>query len=216
MRDNRFSSARAIRLYAAGLHGYFPSHMQPDVSYKKLQKELLRLIEQRDQTSQRRGVEKRLEKQFMADWQLMPDRRGLSGKLERAIHFFSMRIQRPIVGMVKCRFYTGVYDQRVITAQPYNPLLSDIESGLTLDDGLCPQIIEAPEWSFHYPAHTGLFILKFPAGYAEAMEKFERAIRRAENEETCWCRQQSNELESEGEPSECWKYAEDDDLLAPA
>jgi hypothetical protein len=56
--------------------------MKPDKDYIKLQTELTHLIEQGDQSGQRRGLERELEKRFMVAWSLTRDRLRLAGKLK--------------------------------------------------------------------------------------------------------------------------------------
>jgi hypothetical protein len=150
--------------------------MKPDESYSKLQSELQLLIKKNDQTSQRTKLKKQLEKKFMNAWQFTPDRLRLGSRLCEAIEQFRKRDGKSVQGFDHCTFYTGADDQRIIVTQPYDASCSDFRRDLILDKGICPEIIEATEWAFYYPGRADLFIIKFPFGYAKALESFKRKI----------------------------------------
>jgi hypothetical protein len=156
--------------------------MTPDESYIKLQRHYQHLIELRDQTRQRIRIRNQLEQKFMAAWQLMPDRLRLGAKLCNSIELFRTRDDRLVSGIEHYSFYTGLHDQRIIVTQPYGVSKSDIESDLTLDKGICPEIIDATPWAFYHPGRADLFIIKFPFAFDKAMESFRRNLDRAECE----------------------------------
>jgi len=190
--------ARAIRLYEAGLRGYF-QNMKPDESYKKLQKELQALIEKSDQSGQRSKIKKQLEKAFMAAWQFAPDRLRLGGKLNVAIDQFRTKDGTCPRGFDHCTYYTGVNDQRIIVTQPYHMACSAILQDLTLDNGVCPEIIDATEWAFYYPGRANLHIVKFPFGFAKAMQDFTKKLAQAKIDDSlCQIKAQNARLEAYG------------------
>jgi hypothetical protein len=153
--------------------------MKPDTAYTNLQAELKTLIQSNQEPIRRSRLAKKLEKQFMAAWRLTPDRRGMSGRVLTAIQAYRTIDGSPIAGFDHCTNYTGADDQRVTVTQPYDISCSILKSGLALNNDACPEIIDASEWAFYYPGRAKLFIIKFPNGYAEALEKFRRASERA-------------------------------------
>ena len=157
--------------------------MEPDKSYKKLQKKLLHLVEINDLTTERTKVKRQLEKQFMAVWQFSADRLRLGCKLAAAIRLFRTKEDKEVRGFDHCTYYTGENDRRIIVTQPYISSPSEIAQDLTLDNGVCPEVIDASEWGFYYPERAKLFIVKFSFGFREAMDNFEKNLRRAEIEE---------------------------------
>ena len=165
-----------LRAYCCG--------MKPDASFVKLQTQLLRLININDITSDRTKIRTRLEKQFMAGWQFVPDRLRMRAKLAKAIRLFRTKDNECVRGLDHCTYYTGANDQRIIVTQPYDASASEIVEDLTLHDGIRPEVIDATEWGFYYPDKAGLFILKFPFGFLKAMQDYEKALRRAEIEKT--------------------------------
>lgn len=174
--------------------------MQPDDTYKKLQKELLYLTSINDRTGETTKIRSQLERQFKAAWKLGPDRLRLGAKLEQAIRRFTPKGKKWVHGFDHCTCYTGENDQRVIVTQPYNVSVSEIAQDLTLDNGICPEVINATEWGFHNPGQAKLFIVKFPFGFREAMDNFEKNLRRAEIEEVLkekWEREKSEPTDFE-------------------
>lgn len=170
-----------IRLYDPRRYDYF-CNMKPDDSYTKLQAKLGSLIATQNLTRERTKVASQLEKQFMAAWQFAPDRLRLGRKLADTLRTFRTKDHKGVRGFDHCTFYSGLHDQRIIVTQPYGALASDVKHDLTLDEGICPNVIDATEWAFYYPAHASLFIVKFPFGFKEAMDDFQRKLERAERE----------------------------------
>lgn len=158
--------------------------MKPSESYNQLQKNLQWLIEINDLAGERTKVKEKLEKQFMEAWQLAPDRRRLGYKLGDAIRRFKGRDDDGVRGFDHQTFYTGENDQRIIVTQPYGVSASEILHDLTLDDVVCPEVIDATEWAFYFPGQAGCFIVKFPFGFKKAMEGYEKKLQRAEIEKT--------------------------------
>lgn len=158
--------------------------MTPDESYIKLQRHCQHLVERYDQTRQLTRIRNQLEQKFMVAWQLMPDRLRLGAKLCGAIDLFRTRDGGLVRGFEHHSFFTGFHDQRIIVTQPYGASKSEIESDLTLDNGVCPEIIDATPWAFYYPGSAGLFVIKFPFAFDKALESFRRDLDRAEREKT--------------------------------
>ena len=156
--------------------------MKPNESYKHLQKHFQRLIEINDQTGERSRAKNKLEKQFVEAWQLAPDRRRLGCKLGEAVRQFTGHDDDGVRGFDHCTYYTGENDQRIVVTQPYGVLASKILHDLTLDDGVCPKVIDATEWAFYFPGKAGCFIVKFPFGFEKAMGSYEKKLRRIEIE----------------------------------
>jgi hypothetical protein len=167
-----------------GLYGFplstYCRAMKPDQSYQQLQAKRFRLIESNDQSGERTKLEKQLEKRFMSAWGLGPDRLRLGYKLRESIRLFRMENDSSVRGFDHCTYYTGPNDQRIIVSQPYNCSADEIKQDLTLHNGVSPEVIDASEWGFYFPTSAGLFIVKFPFGFREAMISFEKALRRAE------------------------------------
>lgn len=170
-----------FRLYEARWWDYF-CDMNPDESYINLQKELMHLSEISDRTGKISRIKKQLEKKFMVAWNFAPDRLRLGAKLCNTIESFRTREDNQVRGFDHEKFYTGIHDQRIIVTQPYDILRSEIETDLTLNDGIHPEVIDATEWAFYNPGRAGLFIVEFPYGFEKAMVAFKKKIDREEIE----------------------------------
>jgi hypothetical protein len=116
----------------------------------------------------------------MEVWNFMPDRLRLGYKMSEAVRLFTTMQGECVQGFDHCTFYTGPNDQRIIVTQPYNAFAMEIQVDLTLDNGICPEVIDATEWAFYYPGEAGLFIVKFPFGFTKEMADFEKRRKRTE------------------------------------
>jgi hypothetical protein len=146
--------------------------MSPDTTYQQLQARLQRLSPTNDQVVLRSKLINQLERKFMAAWQF--SKRGC-----RPGYRLYDSICHNLPGFDHVSFYTGTDGQAVIVTQPYKVQLPDLRRALTLDQGICPDIIEATDWTFHYPGRTKLIIIKFTTGYGRAVEIFQQARHRA-------------------------------------
>jgi len=158
--------------------------LKPSAAYQKLQGELQALIQSGDRTGQTEKLRQELEKQFMAAWQLTPDRRGLSGLLRASIKTYRTLDGKPVLNFDHCTIYTGSGSQRILVTQPRDSFCSMLEHNLTLDSEIGPEISEATEWAFYSPGLAKLFLLKFPFLYVAALEKFALTTERGAVEES--------------------------------
>ena len=145
----------------------------------------------------------------MAAWEFTPARSRLITKFDTAIRLLRTNKNEPVRGIAHYTHYTGVNDQRIIVTQPYSITAAEVLEDLTLFDGSCPEVIDASEWGFHYPHEAKLFILKFPAGYGEAMERQEKELRRIENEKYCWKTKREIDPQQEADNAYAWAEAND-------
>jgi hypothetical protein len=146
--------------------------IKPNASYVKMQCELRRLIEQKDQTGRREKLSSQLEAEFKAAWQLAPDRLRMASRLAAAITNHKIEENKRVEGLEHRSYYTGVNDQRVIVTQPYGNFTVELKQCLTLDNAMSPEVILATEWAFYYPGPNDLIVLKFPYNYAKALAAF--------------------------------------------
>jgi hypothetical protein len=185
--------------------------MKPDNSYTQLQIELRRSVRPDfDRFGEIKGrIRKQLAEKFMAAWQFAPDRRRMGAKFAAAVSLIQTKKDGAVRGLDHCTYYTGANDQRIIVTQPYGVTAAEVLEDLTLLDGSCPEVIDASEWGFHYPHEAKLFILKFPAGYREAMERHEKEMRRVEHEKLFGKTEVETDPEREADNMYAWADAND-------
>ena len=163
----------------------------PDESYLELQRKLRRPFEMLHK------VQDQLEKKFMAAWRFSPARYRDVAMLGKFIR---------IPGFDHCKFYLDEHGRRIVVSQAYKPPYPDIERSLTFDEDCRVEIILAPEWCFHDPVKTDLFMVCFSPDFEQAVERYKRKVWRLEFEASC-----VYASSDPGEPKDPYRWADYED-----